>query len=53
MSKFSSFVALLLLASPMFAGPDRGRKEPWDWTDEERVAARFDPASIAERNAAY
>jgi hypothetical protein len=37
----------------MFAGPDRGRKEPWDWTDEERVAARFDPASIAERNAAY
>jgi hypothetical protein len=52
MNKFS-LCLVVLLATPIFASPDRGRKEPWEWTDEERVAVRFDPVSIAERNAAY
>jgi hypothetical protein len=28
-------------------------KEPWAWTTEQRLAARFDPVSIKERKAAY
>jgi len=33
-------------------GPDHVSREPWKWTDEERVAKRLDPASIRERAAA-
>jgi hypothetical protein len=57
MRKLSSCVVLVLLALPTLAAPgperERGRKEPWNWTDEERVAVRFDRVSMAERMAAY
>jgi hypothetical protein len=55
-AKLTFFIALTLIVSaPAGAQQDRerGRKEPWEWTDEERAAVRFDRASIAERNAAY
>jgi hypothetical protein len=38
-------VFLLLIASPMVAQP----AEPWKWTLEQRLAARFDPAMRAAR----
>lgn len=55
-AKLTFFIALTLIVSASaYAQQDRerGRKEPWEWTDEERAAVRFDRASIAERNAAY
>ena len=43
---------LLFCAVSMFAAPQPG-KQPWQWTDEERLAVRFDPHAMAERSAAY
>lgn len=42
------FVTALTSADWMSAGPP-GQKEPWRWTDEERLAARFAPGSAAIR----
>lgn len=56
----TTVVLLCLLALPAFAaGADRDKTlrkppalQPWAWTLEERLAARFDPESIRERSAA-
>jgi hypothetical protein len=45
-------VALLLAFFSAAPAPAAGR-EPWRWTDEERLAARFDPESIRERREEY
>jgi hypothetical protein len=53
-------LVLAVLATPPFAGPperdtqnpasvDATTKPAWAWTDEERIAARVDPARIATR----
>jgi hypothetical protein len=36
-----------------FAGPGSSGKPAWEWSDEERIRVRFDPASIRERAAAH
>ncbi len=50
-------VALLLLGTGFWAGavlaqdPEvRKVKEPWEWTTEERLEARYDPQGISQRN---
>ena len=35
------------------SNPDAHGRLPWRWTDDERIAARFDPISIAQRNGAF
>lgn len=42
----------LVIATALRAAPidrDNGTKKVWEWTDEERITARTDPARIAER----
>jgi hypothetical protein len=46
------FIALPIFAGNSLAAP-QAAKQPWQWTDEERLGARFSPAAIADRNAAY
>jgi len=41
----------LALSTGVASSPERA-KQPWDWTDEERLGVRFDPVSIRERSAA-
>lgn len=36
-----------------FVGASSSGKPPWEWSDEERIRVRFDPASIRERAAAH
>ena len=43
---------LLFCAASAFAAP-QAAKQPWQWSDEERLASRFDAQSRAERTAAY
>lgn len=43
---------LVLCASTMVANP-QADKQPWQWSDEERLTARFDPRAMIERNEAY
>ncbi len=40
---------LAMLAAMITAAEDRPAKEPWRWTDEERIRARFSPGSAASR----
>jgi hypothetical protein len=42
------FTTLTTLALPVER--ERGPKEAWQWSDEERVALLFDRASLASRN---
>jgi len=54
--KIPSWLAFMLMSVCVVANGqdrDRGPKRPWEWTDEERVAERFNPNAIAARNAAY
>ena len=43
------FWILLALAATAAAGEPKPAKPAWEWTDEERIAVRVDPASIRER----
>lgn len=52
--RFVSLLVLGLFAVPLLAGAPRERqegRERWEWTVEERIAARFDPVRAAERPA--
>lgn len=42
-------ILLCLFSWPVTAQTSERRKQPWDYTDEERLEKRFDPASIRER----
>lgn len=48
-------VLQLLMCSAALAQGGRGRnsREPWEWTDDERIAARLDPAQMRERADAF
>jgi len=43
----------VLTTTAMVADPPRRPKEPWEWTDAERIAALSDPAAAAARLAAH
>lgn len=53
---FSRVILILAVAAAATSGPYCGaapaQKQPWEWTDEERIAARVDPNKIRERIAA-
>lgn len=51
MSRSIAAVLLLTLSTPVLAGSPP--KKPWEWTLEERLALRFDPAHIQARQALY
>jgi len=44
-----TLLLLLLTPSCLSAVQRSAPKPPWQWTDDERLAVRFDPASMAER----
>src|SRR5581483_4025186 len=52
-SYIATAIALLLGASFSSAAPSEHTKAPWEWTNQERLAARFDPSQIGDRDAAY
>jgi hypothetical protein len=51
----TSQCVLFLVLTPLVFGSDFlapiPKKQPWDWTAEERLAARFDPAAIHRSDA--
>ncbi len=49
MLKLIRVALILLFAIPLFAQ----QKQPWEWTTDERLADRFDPQKIHERQEAY
>jgi hypothetical protein len=49
---FIPFALMLLATYSEAATHPEASKAPWEWTDAERLGARFDPASIRERSAA-
>lgn len=51
MTPYAGCLILFCTASALAAPP--AAKQPWQWSDEERLAVRFDPQAIAERKAAY
>lgn len=46
-------LALLAIFAGVVSVFAAASKAPWKWTDDERLNARFDPHSIADRAAAY
>ncbi|HEV2722324.1 MAG TPA: hypothetical protein VG323_20055 [Thermoanaerobaculia bacterium] len=47
-----SVLIIVLLATTLAVGHAEN-KQPWDWTDDERLAVRLDPAAIALRAAEH
>ncbi|HUJ14053.1 MAG TPA: hypothetical protein VL284_09730 [Thermoanaerobaculia bacterium] len=43
----------MIIAALFFAATIQNAKPAWEWTLDERLAERFDPANIQERNDAY
>lgn len=52
-TRFATCILLILVWSTSALAAPQAAKQPWQWTDEERLAARFNPAAVAERNAAH
>jgi hypothetical protein len=53
MKRWPIFLGLLALAFTVGATQPSKPKRAWEWTDDERVAARFDEAANRERVAAF
>jgi hypothetical protein len=49
----AAFICTVLLAVFVASPATADERGPWQWTDEERMAARFDPEKIRERREAH
>ncbi len=53
MRRITAALPMIVLTFAVAARGQESQRQPWKWTDEERIAKRFDPSSMHSREDAY